>query len=494
MAPQQASDTLAKTSGELGGAGGAAPDIDGGYDVYEAYGEFVVPIARTSRSSSLTSKAGVAIRSTASRAAATTNTTTYKVGGSWEPVDGLKFRGNYAHAVRAPNINELFRPVNTVLTNLTTDPCAGARARPPTPTCAQSASRRARRRNSIGTITNPTAAQANITTGGNLNLKPEEADTYTFGAVFQPSFAPRFSISADYYNIKVKKVIGAPLPGDLIGGVLRCPHAPPALPTRTAPSSGVTRSPVVSTAIRRPPRPVRALTQPGQAVHRRHRPDRQLQQDFGFGGLGRQLHRQLDLQLEVQGHPDRRLNRECVGYYSVELLVHRIAPAGVPVEPAQHLHVRRYRRVAAVAPHRRRWSTSRRTSPTATAPSSALCRRPVPTPVCRAADGQLQTDPVLRHLRPDDALQRRREPDLHASTVQNLLDKEPPIVGNTHRFDHLQQRQHLSVDLRRAGPPLRGRRQPQVLKARHAGQDQTNRGRAAMPAPFRCRICPAAAA
>src|SRR3546814_14833986 len=37
---QQQSDLLAKTAGELGGAGGAAPDIDGAYDVYESYAEY----------------------------------------------------------------------------------------------------------------------------------------------------------------------------------------------------------------------------------------------------------------------------------------------------------------------------------------------------------------------------------------------------------------------------------------------------------------------
>ncbi len=41
---QQASDMLAKTPGELGGAGGAAPDINGGYAVYEGYGELIAPI------------------------------------------------------------------------------------------------------------------------------------------------------------------------------------------------------------------------------------------------------------------------------------------------------------------------------------------------------------------------------------------------------------------------------------------------------------------
>jgi hypothetical protein len=37
-----------------------------------------------------------------------TNTWTWKAGGSWEPGYGVKIRGNYSKAVRAPNLGELF--------------------------------------------------------------------------------------------------------------------------------------------------------------------------------------------------------------------------------------------------------------------------------------------------------------------------------------------------------------------------------------------------
>ena len=57
---QQSSDLLAKTPGELGGAGGAAPDIDGGYAVYEGYGELIAPIVEDKEFfESLTLEAGV---------------------------------------------------------------------------------------------------------------------------------------------------------------------------------------------------------------------------------------------------------------------------------------------------------------------------------------------------------------------------------------------------------------------------------------------------
>jgi iron complex outermembrane receptor protein len=156
------------------------------------------------------------------------NTTTWKVAGSWAPVRDLKFRGAYNRAVRAPNISELFTPVTTVLTNLAVDPCAGT----PNPAnvtdevplnpalsdpnlraicIAQGAPA-----SQIGLITNPTGAQANLTTGGNLNLKPETASTWTVGAVIRPRFLQGFSATVDYYHIRIKDAITVPTPDDLI--------------------------------------------------------------------------------------------------------------------------------------------------------------------------------------------------------------------------------------------------------------------------------------
>ena len=54
---------------------------------------------------------------------------TYKIGGTWAPVDAIKFRGNYQQAVRAPNIVELFAPVVTGLTELDARSLPGAAIR-----------------------------------------------------------------------------------------------------------------------------------------------------------------------------------------------------------------------------------------------------------------------------------------------------------------------------------------------------------------------------
>jgi outer membrane receptor protein involved in Fe transport len=105
--------------------------------------------------------------------------TTWKVGGDWEPVDGLRFRATRSRDIRAPNLNELFAPVNA-------SPRAFA-----DPHVAGGGSGQA-------TI---------IQTSGNPNLKPEKADTFTAGVVYRPNWLPRLSIAVDYYDIKIADAI-----------------------------------------------------------------------------------------------------------------------------------------------------------------------------------------------------------------------------------------------------------------------------------------------
>ncbi|MGI4879157.1 MAG: TonB-dependent receptor domain-containing protein, partial [Janthinobacterium lividum] len=214
----QISDLLAQTAGELGGAGGAAPNINGGYNVKEGFGELVAPLIQDKPGiESLTLEGGIRYSSYKVNAPnnPSYNTTTYKGGASYEPGFGLKIRGNYSHAVRAPSISELFSPSVTGLTNLATDPCAGSapntNANLRAVCLAQGAPA-----GTIGSILNGTAGQINETSGGNLNVKPETANTYTLGVVFQPKFFSGFSTTVDFYHIKVSGAISQPTPGDVI--------------------------------------------------------------------------------------------------------------------------------------------------------------------------------------------------------------------------------------------------------------------------------------
>ena len=221
----QRADSLAKQPGELGGAGGAAPDITGGYDVKEVYGELIAPLIQDKPFfENLTIEGGARYSSYEVDAPTSPNynTFTWKAGGTWELVQGLKLRGNYSRAVRAPNIGELFSPVVTGLTNLGVDPCAGAA--PLTNTALRTVClAQGAPSTSIGGILQPTAGQANLTSGGNINLQPETANTWTVGAVLQPTFLPGFALTVDYYNITVKDAVSSPLPGDIVSSCFGLP-------------------------------------------------------------------------------------------------------------------------------------------------------------------------------------------------------------------------------------------------------------------------------
>jgi outer membrane receptor protein involved in Fe transport len=210
-------DAYAQDPSELGGAGGATLPMTGSYDVKEGFFELIAPIM-TDRPffDDLTVEAGARYSSYSVSGGSSFDTWTYKGGLTWQPVPSLRLRGNYQRAVRAPNISELFAPVTTGLTNLTSDPCAGSAPvgnANLTAVCIAQGSPAA----SIGSIQNPSAGQANVTGGGNLNIRPEKADTFTIGAVITPDFVPGLSLTIDYYNIRVNHAITAATPNDVIG-------------------------------------------------------------------------------------------------------------------------------------------------------------------------------------------------------------------------------------------------------------------------------------
>src|SRR5207248_5094020 len=59
-----------------------------------------------------------------------------------------------------------------------------------------------------GNVPRNPANQYNGLFSGNVNLNPEKADTYTAGVVLQPRFIPGLALTADYFNIKVKGLVG----------------------------------------------------------------------------------------------------------------------------------------------------------------------------------------------------------------------------------------------------------------------------------------------
>ena len=186
-------------SGDLAGQGGPTGGQSGAFQVYELYGEARVPLIQDMPFfKSLTFDTGY--RFSDYQPAGITNT--YKFALDWKPIDDIRFRASYERAVRAPNILELYLPQQVALL-LDNDPCAGQTPQFSKEQCVNTGVPASQ----YGFITKNTANQYNGLQGGNPNLKPEIADTYSVGAVLTPHMLPGFSASVDYFNIKVNKVI-----------------------------------------------------------------------------------------------------------------------------------------------------------------------------------------------------------------------------------------------------------------------------------------------
>jgi outer membrane receptor protein involved in Fe transport len=101
---------------------------------------------------------------------------TWKVGGDWHIDENIHFRGTASFDIRAPNLNDLYRPIGISSTGF------------------------------IDLLTGK-SDNTRLVNRGNPNLVPEQARTYTLGTVLTPTFLPNFSVSVDWYQTHMTKAI-----------------------------------------------------------------------------------------------------------------------------------------------------------------------------------------------------------------------------------------------------------------------------------------------
>jgi iron complex outermembrane receptor protein len=103
---------------------------------------------------------------------------TWKVGLNYGVNDFLRFRSTWSVDIRAPNLYDLYQPTTT---------SSGS-----------------------GYFDIHTSTQNNtqVVTGGNPNLQPEVARTFTAGMVLTPGFFPGFTTSIDYYQVRLHNAVG----------------------------------------------------------------------------------------------------------------------------------------------------------------------------------------------------------------------------------------------------------------------------------------------
>ena len=196
-----------KIEGDLSGGGGAAPPANGAFDVYELFGEARVPLV-SDKPFVKDLSADLAYRFSDYSSAGKTDT--YSAELNYAPISDVRFRFSYNRAVRAPSTVELFTPIVAGL-GAYQDPCTNNPGATPLFTQAQCA-RTGLNPALYGTVTPCASSQCEITSGGNPDLAPEIADTYSLGMVFTPTFFRGFSATIDYFNINIQNVIDAGAP------------------------------------------------------------------------------------------------------------------------------------------------------------------------------------------------------------------------------------------------------------------------------------------
>ncbi|MDE3273759.1 TonB-dependent receptor domain-containing protein [Pseudoalteromonas sp. G4] len=186
------------------GSGNAVQPTSGGYKVDEAYFEAIIPvIADMPLVQSLDIEAAMRYFDYDTFG----SDSTYKLGISWRMIDQVMLRTVVSSAFRAPNVGELFGGQSDSYTNYN-DPCNGVGG------AGENAAYKAACMNDVskGLIPGDGSwsqgnGQLRAVVGGNPDLGPETADTFTVGAVIEPMDGLSFTV--DYYDIQLDNVISS---------------------------------------------------------------------------------------------------------------------------------------------------------------------------------------------------------------------------------------------------------------------------------------------
>lgn len=178
----------------------------GEYDVSEGFTELSVPILRDLPFANELTLSGAYRFSEYSTVG---KTDTWNVAFRYRPIEDIMFRGTIARAVRAPNINDLFRGRGQTAAGFA-DPCdRNNRNDGENPQQRQANCDAALKAIGVNPLTYEDTS-SETTAGfsrGNPNLDPEEGDTRTIGVVISPADIRGFTLSLDYYDIEITGLI-----------------------------------------------------------------------------------------------------------------------------------------------------------------------------------------------------------------------------------------------------------------------------------------------
>jgi len=187
----------------------AIPSVIGGFDVSEVYAELDIPLI----DDGIVDYANLAVAARTSDYSTVGSTSTFETRIEVRPVESLTLRGSVARAVRAPGVDELFDPGGQTFAQVQ-DPCNNITAGTPgiiADNCRADPGIAARIAATGAFVLTQSELQGTTGFGGgDPNLEEEEADTFTAGFVYIPTFLPdnlNASLTVDYFDIEVDNAI-----------------------------------------------------------------------------------------------------------------------------------------------------------------------------------------------------------------------------------------------------------------------------------------------
>ena len=179
--------------------------VAGSYHTNEGFGELNVPLISPAMGVPLIHSLDLQGAARYTDNSLTGGFWSYTGGGTYAPVAGITFRGNYTRSFRSPSVTELFAPEGSSF-ETANDPCDAAFI-----TGGPNPATRAANCAKAG-ITQPFSSNVvNYTvegqSGGSPKLQNERAYSWTAGVALQPKFIPGLSMTADYINIDIQNEI-----------------------------------------------------------------------------------------------------------------------------------------------------------------------------------------------------------------------------------------------------------------------------------------------
>lgn len=153
--------------------------------IFSLYGELNVPIVSASNAMPGLQELSLDVSGRYDHYSDVGDATNPKIGFNYKPVSWITFRGNWGTSFHAPSLADTTGAVDARITEISVSPFRAATSP------------------FVPDFFRPTL----YISGGNADLKPETADTWSLGFDAAPDFIPGLDISATYYNIHYKNEI-----------------------------------------------------------------------------------------------------------------------------------------------------------------------------------------------------------------------------------------------------------------------------------------------